>query len=82
MTRDEADAEVRRLTAVEPAESRNRFVARERDGEFEVVRVPIPPGIRVAPLKTAIEERPKPPYPEDARSPHERNVPGLPGGLA
>jgi hypothetical protein len=74
--RREAEAEARRLGEEHPERDRHRFVARERDGEWEVVRIPLPAGRRVAPRGTSTEAKPKPPQADDPRTNFDRNVGG------
>ena len=81
MTRDQAEAEARRLTAEHPNRAAYRFIAREADGGWQVVKIAVPPGTRVDPLKATIEAKPKPSPADDPRPAHERAAPGLPGGL-
>jgi hypothetical protein len=76
MTREAAEGEVRRLGREHPDRDRHRWLARERDGTWEVVKIPVPPGQRVAPLKTTSEPQPKPPEPDDPRTSYARNVGG------
>jgi hypothetical protein len=76
MTRAEAEAEVRRLAAGHPDRATHRFFAREADGGWQVVRIPVPPGTRVDPLKATIEAKPKPSPADDPRSVPARNMPG------
>jgi len=45
-------------------------------GDWSVVKVGIPAGSRVDPLKATTEAKPKPPQPEDPRSAMSRNIPG------
>ena len=68
MTRDEAEARAAALNQDATA----RFFARERGGAWEVVRVALPPGLRVDPLKASVESRPKPdaPDPRTGINPH------------
>jgi len=76
MTREEAETEARRLGREHPDRDRHRWLARDRDGTWEVVRVPVPPGQRVDPLKTTSEAKPKPSQPGDPRTSYDRNVGG------
>jgi hypothetical protein len=70
MTHDEADTRVAELSASDPAHS---YFARERDGAWEVVRVPTPPGA-AKPTGTATEARPRPEA-DDVRTSLARNIP-------
>lgn len=77
MTRDEATRECERLASEHPDRATNRWLPRESgDGEWSVVRLPLPEGMRSDPLKTAEEARPKPPQADDPRSSHDRHVGG------
>ena len=69
VTREEAEAECRRLAGEHPERGSYRWFAREAagDGGWVVVRVPVPPGTRVDPLKTEIRADEKPPTPDDPR---------------
>lgn len=76
MTREAAEAEARRLAREHPDRGRYRWLARDREGTWEVVRVPVPPGQKVDPLKTTTEAKPKPSQPDDPRTSYDRNVGG------
>ena len=76
MTRDAAEAEAPRLGREHPERDRYRWLARDRQGAWEVVKIPVPPGQRVDPLKTTTEAKPKPSQPDDPRSSYDRNVGG------
>ena len=71
MTREEAETQARELAASDPAHT---FFAREREGRWEVVKVPAPGG-GVEPSGTAIKAVPRP-EPDDPRSSLAKNVPG------
>jgi len=81
MSREEAEAEAGRLSAEHPERDRHHWLARERDGDWEVVRIPLPPGQRIDPLKATVETKPKPPEPDDPRTSFDRNVGGPYGGV-
>ena len=67
MDRQAAERESLRLRDEHPERATNTWVVRERaDGEWEVVRVPLPPGMRRDPLKATVEAKPKPPQSHDA----------------
>jgi hypothetical protein len=70
MTREEADARVLELAASDETHS---FFARERDGDWEVVKLPVPPGA-VKPSGTSTEARPRPEA-DDVRTSLARNIP-------
>src|SRR4051794_1148466 len=77
MTREEAETEARRLAADHADRASHRWIARERsEGSWEVVKVKMPPGMRVDPVKATVETKPKPPQPDDPRTPYERNIGG------
>jgi hypothetical protein len=76
VTREAAEAEVQRLGREHPERDRHRWLARERNGMWEVVKVPITPGHRVDPLKTRTEPKPMPPELDDPRTSYARNVGG------
>jgi hypothetical protein len=77
MTRAEAEQERDRLTREHPDRATHRWMARPDDaGDWSVVKVGIPAGSRVDPLKATTEAKPKPPQPEDPRSAMSRNIPG------
>ena len=46
-----------------------------------MVRIPLPPGQRIDPLKATVETKPKPPEPDDPRTSFDRNVGGPYGGV-
>ena len=70
MTREEAEARARSLAAADEAHS---YFARERDGRWEVAKVPALAG-HVRPTGTAIEARPRP-EPVDPRPTVARDTP-------
>ncbi len=74
MTREQAEAEARRLGEEHPERDRYQFLTRQRRGDWEVVRVPLP--ARAGPVKTSTEAKPKPPQPDDPRTSFDRNVGG------
>ena len=77
MTRDEAEAEARRLAAEHPERATHQwFPKAEGDGGWVVVRVEAPPGTRIDPLTAEIRADEKPPTPDDPRTSLERNVGG------
>jgi hypothetical protein len=76
MTREAAEAEARRLGAEHPDRGHTRWLARERSGEWEVVKIPVRPGQRVDPVKATTEAKPKPAQPDDPRTTYDRNVGG------
>ena len=82
MTRSEAEARAEELQATHEDRASHRFFARPAaDGDWEVVKVEMPPELRSQPLTPTIDASPQPSPADDPRSGHERNVPGLPGGI-
>ena len=82
MNRAEAKELAARLQAEHEDRATHRFVARRNpDGSWSVAKVLLPKPLRTRPIKTTIEAKPRPPYPDDVRDGHERRAPGLPGGL-
>jgi hypothetical protein len=76
MDRAAAEDRARRLAAEHPDRGTHRWVAREAsEGAWEVVKLKMPPGMRVDPLQATVETKPKPPQPDDPRSAGARNVP-------
>jgi len=77
MTRDEAGAAARKFGAEHVDRATHRWVPRETaGGDWEVAKIPVPSGMRVDPLSTSIEAKPKPPQPDDPRPSYDRNVGG------
>jgi hypothetical protein len=74
MTREEAEARAKELAAEDETHS---YFARERSGEWEVVKVPAGPG-RMRPSGTATEARPRPEA-DDPRPSGVRQVPPFGG---
>ena len=82
MTRDEAVQAARKLAAEHPDRATHRWLPREgEDGEWAVVKVALPPGTRIDPLKATVESKPEPPPPDDPRPGHDRNVGGPYGAV-
>ena len=76
MDRAAADQECKRLKAEHPQRTTNTWVVREAaEGEFEVVRVPLPAGMRRDPLQATVEAKPKPREADDPRQSIFRNIP-------
>ena len=75
MTRDEAAREAGRLAEENPG---RRWLPREGDdGDWSVAEVKLPAGMKPnPPLKETVEQKPKPPEPDDPRSSYDRNVGG------
>jgi hypothetical protein len=76
MTRAEAEDRAARLNAEHAERDTYRWMARAAGEGWEVVRVAIPGGVRLDPLKEAVESRPRPQPPEDPRSLYSKNVGG------
>ena len=76
MTRDEATDRAATLNAEHPERARYRWLARETGGDWQVVRMTIPGGVRLDPLKAAVESRAKPDPAEDPRPLFDKNVGG------
>jgi len=49
-----------------PDRATHTWIPREADGEWQVVRIPLPPGMRRDPTRATIEAKPKPPQSDDA----------------
>ena len=82
MTRAEAEERARTLQAEDPERDTHRFVARPApDGDWQVVKVALPKGLRQEKLTATIESRPRPSHADDPRTGNEQRLPGLPGGL-
>jgi hypothetical protein len=75
MTRDEATAEAKRLTAEHPDRETHTWIAREASAGWEIVKVRVPGGVRRDPLKATTEAKPKPPDADDPRPAIFRNIP-------
>lgn len=79
MTRQEAEERARQLQAEHPE---RQYVARESaDGGWEIASVLVPEALRRGSLTPTIDASPRPSPADDPRTPHERRIPGLPGGL-
>jgi hypothetical protein len=76
MNREEAEIRKRELAADDPAHT---WLVRERDGEFEVVKVGLP-GAKRPKLTTSIEAVPKPEA-DDPRSTSDRLIPPFGAGI-
>jgi hypothetical protein len=63
--RDEALAEIARLEKEDPQRETHEFLPRENeDGSWDVVRLPLPPGVRKAKGEgTTVEPAPERPHP-------------------
>jgi hypothetical protein len=76
MTREEAEAQADKQNLEHPDRGEHRWLARERDGAWEVAKVTFPAGLRIAPLKPTVEARPKPPQAPDPRPAYFRDAGG------
>lgn len=66
MNREEARRECDRLRQEHPERATHTWIPREADGHWEIVRVPLPPGMRRDPLRASVEAKPKPAQSDDA----------------
>jgi hypothetical protein len=76
MTRAEAEDRAKTLNAEHPDRASYRWMARDAQAGSQVVRMAIPGGVRLDPLKNAVESRPQPSPAEDPRPAHFRNTGG------
>jgi hypothetical protein len=75
MTREEAEAECRRLAGEHPERASHQWFPKDDgNGGWVVVRVPAPEGTRVDPLSAETRADEKPPTPDDPRTSYSRNV--------
>jgi hypothetical protein len=79
MTRDEARQECERLRREHPDRATNTWIPREVDGEWQIVRAPLPPGMRRDALKATVETKPRPQQSDDA--PLWQSTGGVPPGV-
>jgi hypothetical protein len=76
MDREAAERECKRLKAEHPERATNTWVARETEaGVFDVVRVPLPPGMKRDPTQATVEAKPEPRDADDPRQSIFRNIP-------
>jgi hypothetical protein len=76
MTFEEATAAAGRFSAEHPERDTHTWIPREASaGEWEVVKVRVPAGVRRDPLKATTEAKPKPSEAEDPRPAIFRNIP-------
>jgi hypothetical protein len=73
--RDAAEQECKRLRTEHPDRTVNTWIVRERAGEWEVVRVPLPAGMKRDPLRPTIEVKPQPRDADDPRQGPLRDIP-------
>ena len=76
MTRAQAEANAAQLNLEHPDRGRYRWLARERDGQWDVARVTVPGGVRLDPLKQGVVAKPRPTEAPDPRPAFIRNVGG------
>jgi len=76
MTRNDAVERAATLNAEHPDRGRYRWMARQAQDEWEVVRLAIPGGVRLDPLHAAVESRPRPQPADDPRPLFDKNVGG------
>jgi hypothetical protein len=76
MTEAEARALCERLGSEHPERHSHRWLLRQGEDGWTVVKVPLPEGRGLRPLTTGSEARPRPPHPDDPRPAHVQNVPG------
>jgi hypothetical protein len=76
MDRNAAEQERKRLQAEHPDRAVNTWILREEPaGEWQVVRVPLPPGMKRDPMSATTEAKPEPRDAEDPRPAMFRNIP-------
>jgi hypothetical protein len=77
MTKDEAEREVAMLSSEHPEHETHAWFARQgEDGEWSVVKVPLPSGTRRVRGAAGVEAKPKPPQADDPRPAIWRDVGG------
>jgi hypothetical protein len=76
MTRRQAEDRAAGLNRDNTDRARYRWMAREAAGGWEVVRLAIPGGVRLDPLKAVVEARPRPAPADDPRTSYDKNVGG------
>jgi hypothetical protein len=79
VTREEAQRLCEKLSREHADRQTHSWLPRERDGEWSVMKVSIPPAKDVGDLAATTEERPKPPSPGDPRSGPLRDIPPVGG---
>jgi hypothetical protein len=80
MTRQEAEHRSAALNREHPDRGAYRWMPRERAGGWEVVRIAVPGGVRLDPLKEGVESKPRPEAP-DPRPAFFRDVGGPYGAI-
>jgi hypothetical protein len=76
VNRDEAQRRAAELNSEHPERGKFRWMAREAQDGWQVARITMPGGVRLDPLKQAIEAKPKPPDAPDPRPAFFRDVGG------
>ena len=76
MDHEAAESRALELRRTHPDRLTHTWMARGNpDGEWDVVKVRLPGGARVDPLKATVEAKPKPQTPDDPRPANFRDVP-------
>jgi hypothetical protein len=76
MTREEATMQAEKLRSEHPDRATHTWAPREVSaGEWQVVKVRLPAGVRIDPLKATTEAKPRPPEADDPRPAIFRNIP-------
>jgi hypothetical protein len=76
MTHDEAQRRTAELNRDHADRHATRWLTRECEDGWEVVRVRLPAGVRIDPLTETAEAKPRPPEASDPRPAFIRNVGG------
>jgi hypothetical protein len=76
MTRTEAESRAAELNREHPERAKYRWLAREGGDGWQVARISLPAGLRIDPIKTTTEARPRPPQADDPRPAFWQNAGG------
>jgi hypothetical protein len=76
MTREQAEQEAARHNREDPERATHHWLARPAGEEWEVVKVTVPAGLNVAPVRPTTEARPRPADAPDPRPAFIRDVGG------
>jgi hypothetical protein len=76
MTRETAERRAAELTAEHPDRATQHWMARAGEDGWEVVRISLPPGMRIGAVKETIEAKPRPDQAPDPRPAFFRDVGG------
>jgi hypothetical protein len=76
MTRTEAETRAAALNREHPDRGAYRWMARDGELGWEVLRIKIPGGVRIDPLSETAEAKPRPPDAPDPRPAFFRDVGG------